>query len=111
MGKRRVYLFHIPNHSLSLRDIRAGTQAGAEAGTVEENYLLACSICLMLSPLSYITRNHLPKGNTTMGLALPHELVTKSTPQAWTQVNLFGGIPQVRLPQITALCQVDSLAN
>lgn len=42
LEEERVYLAYTQDHSLSLREVRAGTQAGAEAGTTEESRSLPC---------------------------------------------------------------------
>jgi hypothetical protein len=52
VGKGSFHLILL-GHNLSLRGIREGTQAGIKTESMEEYYLLACSIWLMLSQLSY----------------------------------------------------------
>lgn len=42
----RVYLAYTQDHSLSSRELRVGTRAGAEAGNTEESHSLACPLWL-----------------------------------------------------------------
>lgn len=70
----------LPDHSLSLRLVRSGDQAGAEAATVEQN-------CLLAYPTScfYTVHVHLLKEvPATVSKGLLYQLT----------------IPQLRLPRI-----------
>lgn len=44
--EERVYLAYTQDHSLSLREVRAGTQEGVEAGNSEESHSLAYPLWL-----------------------------------------------------------------
>lgn len=65
--------------SLSLREAGSQTEAEAEAGTLEESWLLACSI-------DYTIQDHIPQGGTNRnGITTP------------TIINRLKNIPQSSL--------------
>lgn len=70
--------FECPKHSLSWREVRTGTQARAEAWTLEESYSLsAFSAWLLLQPRTPSPEVALPP----VGFAFPHQLLIKEASQ------------------------------
>lgn len=85
-------LFHPISYRPVLREVREGTQAGAEGGAMKESCLLACS---QSHP------GHLSKDGTThSGLGYPTSVNNcgKDPPPTWAQANMMETIPQLRFP-------------
>lgn len=55
LGRRGFIWIILPGFNSSLRDKKAGTQAGAEEGIMKKCCLLACSLWIIQSQLSYTT--------------------------------------------------------
>jgi hypothetical protein len=54
LRRKGLTLLTIPHHSPFLREVNEGDKTGAEAGTLEESFLLACSLRLVQPAFFYI---------------------------------------------------------
>jgi hypothetical protein len=64
LGRRGFIWIILPGFNSSLRDKKAGTQAGAEEGIMKKCCLLACSLWIIQSQLSYTTPDLLSRNHT-----------------------------------------------
>lgn len=80
--------------STSLRELRTGTQAGAEAGPMEE-----AAHWFKASFLILTTLDHLPRDDTARSvLAPPTSIMQQESAQLiYRQANLVDAVPQLRL--------------
>lgn len=79
--------------STSLRELRTGTQAGAEAGPMEE-----AAHWFKASFLIHTTLDHLPRDDTARSvLAPPTSIMQQESAQLiYRQANLVDAVPQLR---------------
>lgn len=90
LGKeiKRFMWLSLPSHSPSLKEVRVrrATQAGTEADTMEESWLLVCLACLRLQ-----IRNICPG-------APPHQLAIKKMSQRLATGQSNWGNPSIQTP-------------
>lgn len=92
--------------SQSLREVRAGGQAGAEAGTIEEGYLQASSSCLPILLLIH-TRTTCPEVAPSPSPGPLASIISQeNNPIDLPPVQSDGGVfsAEVLFPQVTLAC-------
>lgn len=124
-GRKSLFQFLLPDHSISLREVKAGTGRQASllfhtapwskelpsqlkyTGTMCTCCFLAGLWAVTLSLLSYTVGNHLPRDAAAHGgldLLTSIKIILQSCPQA----NLIQAIPQLRPYQVDLTAIQDS---
>lgn len=105
LGKKGFLWFYT---SASLKEVRAGIQPGAEAQTVEQHCMHACfpGSSFLSEPGLSAQRWHCPP---LVVVCVPsHTSQQEQVPQTCPQASLREVVYQLKLPQKTWDCQVDS---